>query len=254
MSYKKKGKKSYQRQQVIAKVQAKLKAQKKRKPKQVGKAEAKAGPAPRALPPGKRLTLHFKHGKVKVTAKVRYETEKTEPLVKTALVADGVKVNKRYIGPRKREAYIDAQGEEHAKKDVQVMQVLPDGKTIPVKKERTESVKVTAIDEKVADEFHPYSHLEIWGEDDEDVDALREIAWILKSEGKAGAVKAFSHGYGRYCVGFIKPVISEDSKKFVLEMMLAENRIRRRRWMLTEAGEAIAKKPKAKEPLIPDLF
>jgi len=69
-----------------------------------------------------------------------------------------------------------------------------------------------------------------------------------------GAVKKFSHGYGKVYVGFIKPVVSKDGKYFVLEMMLSENKKKRRRWMPTEKALTRTKKPKAQEPVVPELW
>jgi len=259
MSYNKKSKKGYQqkirRQKLLTKVE---KAQKKRPRKRPPSAVApavtgKAAPA-RALPAGKKITLHYKHGKTKVTAKVRYETLKVERLVNTALVADGVVVHKRYLGPKKREAYLDDQGKEHAKADVQTMQVLPDGKMKAITAKRTDEIEITPVDPRVAEEFHPHSTIEVWGDSDSDDDGCREIAWDLKSNNKVGAIKAFSHGKGKFYVGFMKPILHEDGKKFGLDIMLSENRVKRRRWMLTEAGQAAYKRPKIAEPEIPELF
>ena len=71
--------------------------------------------------------------------------------------------------------------------------------------------------------------------------------------GKIGAIKEFSHGYGKMYVGFLKPIMSKDGTKFGVEIMLAENRRQRRRWMLAE--DAGVKKAKAKAaPAVPSLW
>ena len=263
MGYKKGSKQQYalERKKVLGKVESKLKKAGKKAapskaapsvaPAQVTAQTAQAKP----LPPGRKATLHFKDGGLSVTAKVRYETEKVDPLIKTVLVADGKKVQKQYIGPAKRLAYVDGEGKEHNAKDVQTMQELDDGRLIPIKVEKTKDIKVDPVPAKVAEEFHPYSFLEIWGEDEGDVEGLRDVAFQLKTKGQVGAVKQFSHGYGKMYVGFIKPVISSDGKHFGLELMLSENKKQRRRWMATELGEAEAeKKPKAQAPVVPELW
>jgi len=242
------------RKKVLSKVEAKLKKAGKPKVKEKTLIEAaKADEPAKALPPGKKATLHFKDQGLSITAKVRYETEKVNPLIKTVLVADGKVVHRRYIGPKKRVAYVDDEGNEHDKKDVQTMQQLKDGRLIPIKITHTKDIKVEPVPAKVMEDFHPYSFLEIWGESEADNESLRELAFNLQTKGQVGAVKKFSHGYGKMYVGFIKPVVSKDGKHFVVEMMLSENRKQRRRWMPTEAAEA-KKKPKEQEPVVPELW
>ena len=250
-SYKKKSQQQYvlKREKVLSKVKSKIKTQKP-KPRTKTLIEATTEPSTKALPPGKKATLHFKEGKISVTAKIRYETEKVDPLIKTAYVADGKVVNKRYIGPKKRVAWVDAEGKEHNQRDVKQMQVKEDGKMAPIKITKTSDLKLEPVPDKVMDDFHPHAWIEIWGETDEDNEGLRDVAWELEKKGKVGAVKKFSHGYGKLYVGFIRPVISKDGKHFVLEMMVSENKRKRRRWMATEP----AKKVKAEEPEVPELW
>lgn len=259
MGYKKKSSQQYalQRQKVLSKVESKLKkaGKKAAKGKTRTKTVSKMKVSGKPLPPGRKATLHFKDGGLSVTAKIRYETEKVDPLIKTVQVSDGKKVQKRYIGPKKRVAYVDEEGKEHNAKDVQTMQELDDGRLIPIKIEKTKDIKVDPVPAKVAEDFHPYSFLELWGEDEGDVEGLREVAFQLKTKGQVGAVKQFSHGYGKMYVGFLKPVMSSDGKHFGLELMLSENKKQRRRWMPTELGEAEAeKKPQAQKPVVPDLW
>ncbi len=71
--------------------------------------------------------------------------------------------------------------------------------------------------------------------------------------GKVGAIKEFSHGYGKMYVGFLKPIMSKDGKQFGVEIMLSENRRRRRRWMLAEPDTS-QKAQKAQKPIVPQLF
>jgi hypothetical protein len=259
LGYKKSSKQQYalERKKILSKVESKLKKAGKKvaKGKTRTKTTAKTEALVKPLPAGRKATLHFKDGGLSVTAKVRYETEKVDPLIKTVLVADGKKVQKRYIGPAKRVAYFDEEGKEHNAKDIQTMQELDDGRLIPIKVEKTKDIKVDPVPAKVAEEFHPYSFLELWGEDQGDVEGLREVAFQLKTKGQVGAVKKFSHGYGKMYVGFLRPVISSNGKHFGLELMLSENKKQRRRWMPTELGEAEAKKkPKAEEPVVPELW
>lgn len=205
------------------------------------------------LPPGYKATMRYKNGGIDVTAKVRYETEKVSPLIKTAHMADGEVVHKQWIGPAKTEVWMDGQGKEHDKSHVQTMQVMPDGSMKPVSIERTKDMNLEPIEPEVMDEFHPYSFVEVWGEDSGDDDGLRKIAWDLKKTGKVGAIREFSHGYDKMYVGFLKPVLSKDGKSFTLEIMLSENRRSRRRWMASDA-KAAPKQEKADKPSVPQLF
>ena len=61
-----------------------------------------------------------------VDTEVRWETMKAKKLVNTEhRTPDGKLVNKRYIGPKKRAAWIDEDGDERDKADVQLGQILP---------------------------------------------------------------------------------------------------------------------------------
>ena len=262
-SYKKSSRQQYavKRRKILSKVEAKLKKAKRSKTKAAStlslpKAPEKAAETESAasLKGGRKATLRFKGFGLNIKANVRYETEKVDPLIKTAYVADGKIVTKKFIGPKKRVAWVDEEGKEHDKSKVQLVQILEDGRMIPIKIEKTKTIEVEAVPAKVMDEFHPYSFLEIWGEEDEDIDALRDLAFELKTRGMVGAVKKFSHGQGKIYVGFIKPIISKDGKSFVLEMMLSENKKKHRRWMPTEKALSKAGKPKVEEPVVPDLW
>jgi len=259
-SYRKGSKQQYavKRKKVLSKVEAKVKKAGKTKatklpmPKPEASASKSAATAPSSLKGGRKATLRFKGFGLNIKANVRYETEKVEPLIKTAYVADGKIVTKKFIGPKKRVAWVDESGKEHDKSKVQQVQILDDGSMIPIKIEKTKVIDVEAVPAKIMDEFHPDSFLEVWGQDDEDIDALRDLAFELKSKGMVGAVKKFSHGYGKVYVAFIRPILSKDGKSFVLEMMLSENKKKHRRWMPTE--KALKAKKKAEEPKVPELW
>ena len=259
-SYRKGSKQQYavKRKKVLSKVEAKLKKKTKTSKTKTAKLslpkaeKAESEAAASSLKGGRKATLRFKGFGLNIKANVRYETEKVDPLIKTAYVADGKIVTKKFIGPKKRVAWVDEDGKEHDKSKVQQVQILDDGSMVPIKIEKTKVLDVEAVPAKVMDEFHPYSFLEVWGQDDEDVDALRDLAFELKSKGMVGAVRKFSHGYGKLYVGFIKPVLSKDGKSFVLEMMLSENKKKHRRWMPTE--KALKAKKKAEEPKVPQLW
>ena len=258
-SYKKRSRQQYavKRKKVLSKVEAKLKKAAKSKTSR-RKTAVLSIPAPKkseeapSLKGGRKATLRFKGFGLNIKANVRYETEKVDPLIKTAYVADGKIVTKKFIGPKKRVAWVDEDGKEHDKSKVQQVQILDDGRMIPIKIEKTKTIEVEAVPAKVMDEFHPYSFLEVWGENEDDIDALRDLAFELKAKGMVGAVKKFSHGYSKIYVGFIKPVLSKDGKSFVLEMMLSENKKKHRRWMPTE--KALKAKEKAEEPEVPELW
>ena len=90
----------------------------------------------------------------------------------------------------------------------------------------------------------------MWGESDSDDDGLRKTVYDLMKNGKIGAIKEFSHGYGKVYVGFMKPVLSKDGKHFGVEIMLSENRRKRRRLMLVDKSAL----PKAEKAEIPKLW
>ena len=205
------------------------------------------------LPSGFRAKISYKGG-VKVTADIRYETEKTDPLVKIINVGPkGQPVHREFVGPAKVEKWFDDAGNEIPKVEVSQAQVMPDGTTKPVKVEKTKEIKVEPVAAEVPQDFLPYSYLEVWGETDSDTDALREMGADLMKSGKVGGIKEFSHGYGKMYVGFLRPIMSKDGAKFGVEIMLAENRRHRRRWMLAESNGA-GNKPKANAPSVPTLF
>ena len=147
-----------------------------------------------------------------------------------------VLVHREFVGPAKVEKWFDENGNEVAKADVQTAQVMPDGTLQPVVVSKTKEIKVEPVDADVPQNFLPYSFLEVWGESDSDTDGLRKMGADLVKTGKVGAIKEFSHGYGKMYVGFLRPIMSKDGSKFGVEIMLAENKRSRRRWIPAEAG------------------
>jgi hypothetical protein len=116
---------------------------------------------------------------------------------------------------------------------------------------KTKEIKVEPVDADVPQNFLPYSFLEVWGESDSDADGLRKMGADLMKTGKVGAIKEFSHGYGKMYVGFLRPIMNKDGSKFGIEIMLAENKRSRRRWMPAEAGPSTQK---ANKPVTPQLW
>jgi len=201
------------------------------------------------LPAGFKATMHYKGEGVNVTAAVRYETEKTDPLIKTVHVAsNGEVVHREYVGPKKEEKWLDDNDKEYNKAEVKTAQVMPDGTLKPIVIEKTKDISVEPVAPEIMDEFLPYSFLEVWGESDSDEDGLRKTAFDLMKNGKIGAIKEFSHGYGKVYVGFMKPIVSKDGKSFGVEIMLAENKRKRRRWMPADKSGVALKVGKAEIP------
>jgi len=259
MTYKKRSSQQYvlQRKKVLSKVETKLKTKGKKKliiePAIEPSVETKEKEEAVSLPRGQPATLHYKGETVKVSANIRYETMKTEPLIKTVNVADGKIVHRNFVGPEKKLVWVDDEGKEHDKKDVKLMQQRDDGSLVPIEISKTKDITVEPIDPKVMDAFQPYSFIEIWGEDDTADDSLREFAYDLAKNQKVGAVKKFSHGFGKVYVGFIRPILSKDGKSFTLELMVSENKKKHRRWTPAEP-EATKRKVKAEEPEIPEMW
>jgi len=254
LGYKKQSHQQYvlQHKKVIAKVQQKLKKAGEDQKELPVSAVASETEEVKALPAGYKATLHYKNEGINVTAKIRYETEKVDPLIKTAHMAEGKMVFRRFIGPAKREVWMDDAGKEYDKSKVQTVQILPDGSMKPIVIERTKDVEVEPIEPEVMDEFQPYSFVEVWGEASGDDEGLKKVAWDLIKTGKVGAIREFSHGYGKMYVGFLKPMLSKDGKSFTMEIMLSENRRKRRRWMATDVSAV--QKEKAEKPEVPKLF
>jgi len=176
---------------------------------------AVAAPADLKLPPGFKAKLHYDNGNVKVAADIRYETEKTEPLVKVKHIGPNNEiVHREFVGPSKVENWFDENGNEIDKKDVRTAQVMPDGSLTPVEITKTKDIQVEAEDADVEKDFPPYSFLEVWGEGEGDTDGLRKIGADLMKQGKVGAIREFSHGYGKMYVGFLRPLMSKDGKSF----------------------------------------
>jgi len=263
MTYKKRSSQQYvlQRKKVLSKIETKMKtAAKAKKPEcmavtpsvvTVPKTAPVEEEAVVALPRGQPATLHYKGETVKVSAKIRYETMKTEPLIKTVHMADGKVVFKRFVGPAKQEVWVDDEGKEHDKKDVKIMQQRDDGSFAPIEISKTKDITVEPVDPKVVDAFQPYSFIEVWGEDDTADDSIREFAFDLIKNKQVGAIKKFSHGFGKVYVGFVRPILAEDGKSFTIEITLSENKKTFRRWTPAEPSK---RKVKAEEPEIPQLW
>lgn len=262
MSYKRRSSQQYvlERKKVLSSVESKVKKAQKGKPKMskplvttVAKEEKKE--ELEALGKGQPATLHYKGESVKGSAKIRYETMKTEPLVKTLHMADGKVVHRKFVGPEKKLVWVDDEGKEHDKKDVKLMQETKDGRFVPVVVSKTKDIYVEPVDPRVAEEFQPYSFIEMWGEDEGGEDALRDFAYDLVKNKKVGAVEKFSHGFGKVYVGFIRPVLSKDGKSFTVEMTVSESKKKHRRWMTAEKSVVTAKKKELKaEPEIPKMW
>ena len=248
------------KQRVKSKVQQKLKKSVKQKSK-----GQKTFVPPRVVPAasepteklfaGWKAKLTYSNGGLDVSADVRYETEKTEALVKIVNVDKEMhQVTRTFEGPAKREVYRNNDtGAEVPKAEVGQAQVMPDGSLKPVKLEKTKDIKVEPINPQVANDFLPYSFLEVWGNGESDDDGLRKMAVDLMKNGKIGGVKEFSHGYGKMYMGFLKPIMNDDGTKFGIEVMLTENKRVRRRWMLAEKSPN-APANKASAPTVPSFW
>ncbi len=252
MSYKRSPRQAYKLQRKKASKQVGLKRSKR-------KSVTQLLPKTPSTPPERELSLlgtrkaalSFNAEGISVNAKVRYETERVDPLIKTAYFAKGEEVQKRYIGPKKRLAWIGRDsGKEYDRHAVQQMQQTPDGSWKPIKITKTERIQVEPIPKDVMKEFHPYSFLEVWGEGDQDEEGLRKTAMWLIKHGAIGGIKEFSHGKEKVYIGFLYPVLSQDGSHFTIELMLSENKKRRRRWMPAEP----TKKTKAEEAEIPKMW
>jgi hypothetical protein len=256
VTYKKRSSQQYvlQRKKVLSKVEAKVKAGRKGKPESATLTPVMAPVKEEealALPRGQPATLHYKGETVKVSAKIRYETMKTEPLIKTVNVADGKIVHRKFVGPEKKLVWIDEEGKEHDKKDVELMQQRDDGSLVAIEISKTKDITVEPVDPRVVDDFQPYSSIEVWGEDETADDSLREFAYDLIKNKQVGAIKKFSHGFGKVYVGFVRPILSKDGKSFTLEITISENKKKFRRWTSAEPSK---RKVKAEEPEIPQLW
>ena len=196
-----------------------------------------------------------------VDTEVRWETMKANKLVNTEYrTPDGKLVNKKYIGPSKRAAWIDEDRDERNAADVQLGQILPDGSWEPIDPfTATKEIEAEPRPKELMDSFLPNSFLEIWGDSTESQAQLRELARKLYFSGKVAAVRQFVKSKGtKAYVGFIKPVHDpEDDEVFGLEMMVSESRRKRRRWMPAEDIPVLdpSKVEKAgKKAKVPELF
>jgi len=204
------------------------------------------------------LSMETEDGVINVDTDIRWETMKTEPLIKTEYrTADGVLVFKRYLGPKKRLAYVDVDGKERDPGEVLLVQVMPDGERREIKPfTATKKIKAEALGKQVVNEFLPHSYLELWADSTEGQEQLRRLAWYLLKTGKVAAVEKFVKAKGRKAyVGFIYPVTDPDHpEEFGLEMMVSENRRRRRRWMPSEPAEVGDEEEEEEEAEVPKLW
>jgi len=192
---------------------------------------------------------------------VRWETMKPERLVNTeSRTPDGKVVSKRYIGPKKRAAWIDEDGDERTPDEVQLGQTLPDGSWEPIDPfTATKEIEAEPRPKELMDSFLPNSFLEIWGDSTESQAQLRELARKLHFSGKVASVRQFVKSKGtKAYVGFIKPVHDpDDDEVFGLEMMVSESRRKRRRWMPVEDIPVLdpsKQKETGKKAKVPELF
>ena len=208
------------------------------------------------------FTMEDENGEVfTVDTVIRWETMKPERLVQTeSRTPDGKVVSKRYIGPAKRAAWIDEDGDERVSADVQLGQLLPDGSWEPIDPfQMTKEIEAEPRSKEIMDSFLPDSFLEVWGDSTDSQSQLRELARNLYLSGKVAAVRQFVKAKGtKAYVGFIRPVHDpEDEDVFGLEMMVSENRRVRRRWMPVDDIPVLdpAKQEKTgKKATVPELF
>ena len=196
-----------------------------------------------------------------VDTDVRWETMKADKLVNTEYrTPDGKVVNKKYLGPSKRAAWVDVDGDERIAADVQLGQILPDGSWEPIDPfTATKEIEAEPRPKELMDSFLPNSFLEIWGDSTESQAQLRELARKLYFSGKVAAVRQFVKSKGtKAYVGFIKPVQDpDDDEVFGLEMMVSESRRKRRRWMPVEELPVLdpsKQKETGKKAKVPELF
>ena len=203
-----------------------------------------------------------------VDTDVRWETMKADKLVNTEhRTPDGKLVSKRYIGPKKRAAWIDEDGDERNAADVQLGQILPDGSWEPIDPfTATKEIEAEPRPKELMDSFLPNSFLEVWADNTEGQKQLRELARKLHFSGKVAAVRQFVKSKGtKAYVGFIKPVHDPDhdpndpdhDEVFGLEMMVSESRRKRRRWMPAEDIPVLdpsKQKATGKKAKVPELF
>jgi hypothetical protein len=186
---------------------------------------------------GYKAQLECEVDGVKYDIPVRWETEKVDPLVQSeyrTIKGDKI-VNRKFVGPSKRMVYVDEDGEEVSKSEFHLVQVMPDGSTEPIDEfSKTKNINGKAYRKELMEEFHPHSYVEIWGDSTGSQNELRSLAFKLIKTGQIIAVQQFSKSKGRKAyVGFIRAV-TDDEGNFTLEMMVSENKRRRRRWMPSE--------------------
>ncbi len=196
-----------------------------------------------------------------ISTDVRWETMKANKLVETEYrTPDDKVVKKRYLGPSKRAAWVDEDGDERVSADVQLGQLLPDGSWEPIDPfTATKDIDAEPRPKEIMDKFLPNSFLEIWGDTTESQRELREFARKLYFEGKVAAVRQFVKSKGtKAYVGFIKPVQDpDDDEVFGLEMMVSESRRNRRRWMPVEDIPVLdpsKQKETGKKAKVPEMF
>ena len=196
-----------------------------------------------------------------ISTDIRWETMKANKLVQTEYrTPEDLQVKKKYIGPSKRAAWIDEDGDERSPDDVQLGQLLPDGGWEPIDPfTATKAIDAEPRPKELMDKFLPNSFLEIWGDSTESQQELRKLARKLYFEGQVAAVKSFVKAKGtKAYVGFIKPVQDpDDPEVFGLEMMVSESRRQRRRWMPAEEIPVLdpsKMKETGKTAKVPEVF
>ncbi|RLF98117.1 MAG: hypothetical protein DRN49_06435 [Thaumarchaeota archaeon] len=232
----------------------------KRKGRKRRRVVVKAREKPKRVSPdkwagGRKATLIYRDEELEIQAAIRWETEKVEPLVKVEYRSpEGKLVERRYIGPKKRLAWVDEDGREWKPEDIQPFQVLPDGTRKPIKLfEPSKKITAEPKPKELMDEFMPAGYVEIWSDSTEGQAALRRLAWKLMRESRVAAVKKFVKAKGaKAYVGFIYPVLNEKGD-FTLAMMIAENCRRRRRWMPAEPVE-VGEPEEFEEAELPEVF
>jgi hypothetical protein len=210
-----------------------------------------------------KMTCTGEDGKsIKIDCPIRWETEKTEPLVTTEQrdVKTGLQVWTKYEGGASTKVFRDENGDAVAPENVILVQVEADGSRQEIEPfTQSKEMDAKPIDRDVMDEFLPSSYVEIWSDTTDGQRQLRQLAWSLLNEGKVAGVKQFVKAKGtKTYVGFIYPVMGPNNT-FALEMMVSENRRQRHIWMPEDNNvEIVDSKAEAKKnknvAKVPDLF
>lgn len=186
---------------------------------------------------GKKANLHVTINNAEYDIPIRWETEKVDPLIKVGLFVGDTPIFKRYEGAKKTLVWIDAAGKHYDPADVVQKQILKSGKLKEIPKiTQTKEITAKPIAKGVMNDFAPEDHVEIWAEQARDMDELRKLAFDLLKGNKVAAVQRFARSAGRKMyVGFIYPVLKPGTDEFTVEMMIAQNKRNRRRWMSAES-------------------